>query len=127
MGDPLARQELVAWLKELRAEYGEGPQFVATEWDSGAKSKGLRDLERARFRNFGLGLWGDACDSLIAERLSLMVGWEVDAHREVFPNLDPGGVGGWSGAVASPAAPHRTGLEVCPHPALRRCSYDRCC
>lgn len=88
-GDPLARQELVAWLKELKAEYGEDPQFVATEWDSGTKSKALRALQRARFRNFALGLWEDACDPVVAERLSLMVGWEVDAHREVFPNLDP--------------------------------------
>jgi len=88
-GDPLARQELVAWLKELRAEYGQDPQFVATEWDSGTKSKALRDHQRDRFRKFALGLWEDACDPVIAERLSSMVGWEVDAHREVFPNLDP--------------------------------------
>ena len=28
--------------------------------------------------------------------------------------------------TASPVAPHRTGPEVCPHPALRRCSRHSC-
>src|SRR5439155_18857887 len=28
--------------------------------------------------------------------------------------------------TASPAAPHRTGVEVLPHPALRRCSRHSC-
>src|SRR5207247_812196 len=35
-------------------------------------------------------------------------------------------VGGWSSSIASPAAPHRSGREVFPHPALRRCSCGRC-
>ncbi len=87
--DPTGIEQLIAWMTELRADHGEDPAFIAVEWDRGTMSRALREAERSKFRECAGGLWGDSCDPEVAARLSLVVAWEVDAHRVIFPNLAP--------------------------------------
>lgn len=83
--DPLGRGRLVECLTSLAMQHGAPPIFVAVEWDPMYFAQVKQ--QRPAFRNL-------ARDELKVERnvvldaLELSLGYEGDAHRDVFPNVD---------------------------------------
>jgi hypothetical protein len=82
--DPLGRQGLCDWLKQISQNYGR-PTFVATEWD---KDIFLRvKAQRKRFRRLLRGQWPNISEHLLGI-LELSLGYEGDSHEEIYPGMD---------------------------------------
>jgi hypothetical protein len=79
--DPLCRERLVVWLRELVDHLGH-PTFVAVEMDPNIRWY-LRG-RRGMFDCLAGGIWGDGVDPNVARMLAGTMAWEVDAHSAVI-------------------------------------------
>lgn len=84
--DPLMRKELVDWLQELKKQYDSDPCFIAVEWGQNAHAKvaGSRD----EFKELAKKAWPGVSHDLLTT-LAEAMGYEGDAHREVWADLEP--------------------------------------
>ena len=81
--DPLGRSKLIEWLRALSRRGV--PGFIATEWDEDIF--GRVRAQRNWFCHVAREEWPQAPPELIRD-LSLSLGYEADAHTEVFPKLE---------------------------------------
>jgi hypothetical protein len=84
--DPFMRKELAEWLHDLKAQHKSDPCFVAVEWGKHAHSKVVD--ARDEFKELAKKAWPGVSDDLLTT-LAEAMGYEGDAHREVWPELDP--------------------------------------
>jgi hypothetical protein len=82
--DPTIRQKLLKWLDDCSSKYGK-PDFVALEWDKkvfeGVKAK------REEFQRLLMETW-PAVSKTLLNTLTLSLGYEGDAHLEVYPDVE---------------------------------------
>lgn len=84
--DPLMRVDLVDWLKDLQHQHQSDPCFVAVEWGKAAYDKIV--ASRIPFEQKLKQQWGAVDDHLVGP-LAAAIGYEGDAHRDVWPDLRP--------------------------------------
>lgn len=84
--DPLMRRELVDWLRDLKNEHETQPCFVAVEW--GQEAHALVVAARDEFKELARGKWPCISVTLLAGLADAMA-YEGDAHRELWPDLEP--------------------------------------
>ena len=85
--DPGQRDTLVGWLRQTMAsEGGADVSFVAAEWAKAAHERVVGS--RANSQRQAQEAWGDRGRPIMAS-LARTMGFEADAHREIWPDLDP--------------------------------------
>lgn len=82
--DPMCRNCLILWIKQLSAANNGPPVFVATEWDENIFAEVKR--QRSEFRKLAQGEWPNAPSGLL-DVLELSLGYEADTHTKSFPNV----------------------------------------
>lgn len=82
--DPLCRQRLRKWLKELLRRYANVPGFVAVEWDKEIflKVKSQRPIARSLAES----RWPSARSAFL-DALAAAVAYEADTHLEIMPGV----------------------------------------
>lgn len=82
--DPAMRHRLIELLNEYFAKY-KTPDFIAVEWDENVFSAVL--AKREELRGLLKGEWPNIPEKLL-NTLVQSLGYEGDAHLDVYPNVD---------------------------------------
>ncbi|MEJ3719236.1 hypothetical protein WGM54_14545 [Paenibacillus polymyxa] len=82
--DPLSRIELIEWMNGIARHEQTSPDFVAPEWKE--EYFNLVKEQRAEFDKRVRSEWSSLTEKQI-EAITLSLGYEGDAHKEVFEEL----------------------------------------
>ncbi|WP_242210807.1 hypothetical protein [Paenibacillus polymyxa] len=82
--DPLSRIELIEWMNGIARHEQTSPDFVAPEWKE--EYFNLVKEQRAEFDKRVRSEWSSLTEKQI-EAITLSLGYEGDAHKEVFGEL----------------------------------------
>ncbi len=84
--DPLMRKELKDWLQQLKNQHHSDPCFIAVEWGKYAHGK-IVDA-RDELKELAQKQWPGVSDNVVTI-LAEAMGYEGDAHRNLWPDLEP--------------------------------------
>lgn len=82
--DVTARERLVGWLRSCGSEFG-APEYVAVEHRQDIFDEIKR--QRTEFRRMLTSRWPLLSPSVV-EKMTMSLGYEGDAHSEVFPDVE---------------------------------------
>lgn len=84
--DPGQPEALEGWLQRTSVSEEAKPSFIAVEWGKVAHERVV--IARAEFAGMARERWGDAAAEVI-EALARTMGFEGDAHRRIWPEIEP--------------------------------------